>query len=339
MGHLAGKEIYKQLGKKIDGLTVRAPWNSTFHEILKILYTAEEAAFLIKMPFGFSSFEKIQQISGYSESALKKLLHSLCSKGLVMDIKMRRSYRYTISPMVIGIFEYTMMRIGGNTDLKKISKLFHQYMIEDPSFYQANFDDRKNVSMTRTIPHDGVIDDDITEVLDYEKAESVIKQAKKYAIGTCSCRHEMLHLDKKECNHPLESCVSFGLAADFLIRNKLAREATETEILENLARSKESGLALSGDNVSKNISFICHCCGCCCHLMLGISQTGYPGTVVSSNYIAEINDNLCTGCGKCAKACPIKAIEMKPDTNQLNKKKRHPVINLDICLGCGVCAL
>ena len=38
MGHLAAKEaLYRKLGKKIDGLTVRAPWNENLRAILKEL--------------------------------------------------------------------------------------------------------------------------------------------------------------------------------------------------------------------------------------------------------------------------------------------------------------
>ncbi len=43
MGHLVGKDVYRKLGRKIDGLTVRAPWNETLYKILKELYTEEEA--------------------------------------------------------------------------------------------------------------------------------------------------------------------------------------------------------------------------------------------------------------------------------------------------------
>ena len=50
MGHLVGKDLYRKLGKKIDGLSMRAPWNEAFYNILKALYTPEEAEVVIKMP-------------------------------------------------------------------------------------------------------------------------------------------------------------------------------------------------------------------------------------------------------------------------------------------------
>ena len=58
MGHLAGKDTYRKLGKKIDGLTCRAPWNDTLYKILKELYTSEEAEFIIKMPYSLASLDQ-----------------------------------------------------------------------------------------------------------------------------------------------------------------------------------------------------------------------------------------------------------------------------------------
>jgi len=36
-------DVYRRLAKKIDGLTLRTPWNETFYSILKELYMGEEA--------------------------------------------------------------------------------------------------------------------------------------------------------------------------------------------------------------------------------------------------------------------------------------------------------
>ena len=50
MGHRAAKDVYRDLGRAIDGLTVRAPWSETLREILCELYTEEEAALVSRMP-------------------------------------------------------------------------------------------------------------------------------------------------------------------------------------------------------------------------------------------------------------------------------------------------
>jgi len=72
---------------------------------------------------------------------------------------------------------------------------------------------------------------------------------------------------------------------------------------------------------------------------LGISRFGYPNTVITSSFIAQINYEKCVGCGECAQACPIQAIEMLPGTESTAGRKKKPEIDLSFCLGCGVCVL
>ena len=47
MGHLVGKDIYRNLGNKIDNMMFSAPQKEIFFEILKELYTHEEAELII----------------------------------------------------------------------------------------------------------------------------------------------------------------------------------------------------------------------------------------------------------------------------------------------------
>lgn len=341
MGHMVGKEAYRKLGKKIDNLPMRAPWNETFYEVLKEIYSEEEADVVVKMPYGLSDLDRVGQVTKYETPKLKGILESLCSKGLVMDIWINEAYHYMPSPIVIGIFEFTMMRTGPDVDSKKLGHLFHEYMQRDNgAFYAANAAKGEKVSIIRALPHEDAINpSEFLEVLDYEKATSIAESSEMRAIGICSCRHEKLHVGEKECDVPLEKCSTFGYAADYLARNDLAREVSKSEMLENLAQSKEMKLVLCADNIQKNITFICHCCSDCCNALGGISKFGYPGIVVTSSFIAKNEPDVCLGCGKCAKACPIDAIEMVPIENPQTKKKKDAVIDSSICLGCGVCGL
>jgi ferredoxin len=244
------------------------------------------------------------------------------------------------SPLMVGIFEFTMMRTGKDVNSKELGKLFYQYLDDNRNFTAANFSDEMRVSILRTLPREEAIrSGEYMEILDYEKASELIESADKFAIGLCSCRHEKLHAGKKECDVTLETCSSFGHGADYLIRHNLAKEVCKSEMLDNFARSREMGLVLNADNVQRNVSFICHCCKCCCNPLRGIRLQGYPHCLVTSSFIAEIEDSACIGCGKCAKACPIEAIEMVPVAKGEGKGKKRAKVDKSICLGCGVCAL
>jgi ferredoxin len=337
MGHLVSKEVYLALGEKIDNLGTRTPRNDTLYEILKELYTPEEADVVARMPYGLSDLDRVSRITRYEPVRLKKILEGLANKGLIMDICINEEYRYMPSPMVIGIFEFTMMRTRGQLDYKKWARLFHDYLNGD--FYSANYGDGQMVSIMRSIPYEeSIVKSEYTEILDYEKISAIIAAHDTFAIGICSCRHEKQHAGLKKCDTPLYTCSSFGYAADYWIRNKLAKKVSRSEMLETIARSKELGLAFCGDNVKNNVTFICHCCKCCCNALAGISKYGYANTVVTSNYISSLYEEKCTGCGRCAMACPIDAIELRPSETPRSKRTMTPVIDKTYCLGCGVCA-
>lgn len=340
MAHINARDIYRQLGRKIDGLPTRVPWNETLYEILKELYTPEEAEVLIRMPYVLSSLERIARITRFDEARLRATLDGLCEKGLVFDVWVKDRFRYMPAPLAVGIFELTMMRTRGELRQAEWARLFHDYLQGTHAFYAANFKDGEKVSIMRVLPHEEAIGEaGYVEILDYEKAASIVENTSRFAIGLCSCRHEKLHVGEKACQVPLETCSSFGAGAGALIRHGMAKEVSKTEMLENIARSKELKLVLTADNVQTNVGFMCHCCGCCCNLMLGISQHGFPNTIVTSTYISQIDEDKCTGCEKCAKACPIHAIEMVPIVNPRTKKPKNPKVDESICLGCGVCAL
>lgn len=339
MGHLSGKDIYGQLGDKLDTLPFRVNRSQALYNILRALYTEGEAELVARMPYGLSPAVVIKKATGIESGKLETMLENLSEKGLVIDVGVGKRKYYMPSPMVIGIFEFTMMRTGPGVDSKEYARLFHEYMNDERS-YEVNFGRRQKISPMRALAHEGtVIESGHTEVLDYEKATSIIDSHDKFAIGICSCRHEKHHLGEKRCKVPLETCATFGGSTDYMVRHNFAKPVSKSEMLDNLARSKESGLVFSADNVNRNVSFLCQCCSCCCNLLLGISRFGYPNIIVTSRFIASIDTDTCEACGKCAKACPIDAIEMKPVADDGKGRKKLPVVNEEICIGCGVCSL
>ena len=328
MGHAIAKDLYRELGAKIDGLVCRAPWNETLRAILKELYSEEEADLVVRMPGGLSSLSRLERATGEARERLKERLEVLCSKGLVMDFWVKDEYLYAPSPLVIGIFEFTMMRTRGELNTKEWARLFHEYM-ESGSFLKANFGRGEKVSILRALPHEEAVEEYV-EILDYEKASALIDSADRFAVGLCACRHEMSHLGRKACDTPLETCTSFGMAADYLIRRGLAREISKAGMRELFAASRERRLVLCADNVRRNVSYVCHCCKCCCTALRGISRFGYPNAVVTSGFVAQVGGAACTGCGLCAKACPVNAVRVV---------EKVPAVDESACLGCGVCAL
>lgn len=326
-----------RLGHKLDNLNVRAPWNETWHTLLKELYTVEEADVVAGMPYTLSPIEKIAQTTGLEKSRLRVILERLCRKGLVMDLwneKHGRFY-YMPWPIAIGIFEFTMMRTGEDLDMKKWAGLFEEYF---GSVYAANFSNKERISALRVIPiEESVKEGRYTEFFDYEKASSIVESADRIAVGLCSCRNEKQHLGKKECDAPTDNCSILGIFADYAIRNGFAREVSKSEMLDNIARSREHDLVLCSVNTRRNPMAICHCCKCCCNFLGGLNKFGFTNIIVTSNFISKIDAGLCSGCGKCAGVCPVNAISLTSANDPLNNKKMTARVNTDLCAGCGLC--
>ncbi len=331
MGHLAGKDLYRKLGKKIDSLPMRAPWNENLYAILKELYSSDEAFVAVKMPYGLCTLDQIVKSTRYEKIKLQKTLDGLCAKGLAMDLFFNGKFHYMLSPLVIGIFEFTMMRTGEGLNSKEWARLFHNYL-DEGTFYGANFGQGQKVNPLRVLPHEeSIMEDEHVEILDYEKASAIVENFDSFAVGLCSCRHEKLHAGVKKCDIPLETCTSFGNAGSYMAHRGFAKKISKSEMMENLSRFREMGLVICADNVKKDTSFFCFCCGCCCNVLLGISKFGYPNSVVTSTFIARSDKSSCSECGTCAEACPINAITMEANGG--------PLVDEEICMGCGVCGL
>jgi Pyruvate/2-oxoacid:ferredoxin oxidoreductase delta subunit len=256
-----------------------------------------------------------------------------------MDIDVHGCYRCVPSPMVIGIFEFTMMRTDGGVDQGRMARLFHDYMAGSGTLYHANYAAGETTALLRALPHEDTIRDrPHVEVLDYHRAVAMVESSERFAMGICSCRHEKQHLGGRQCDTPLDNCSSFDYAADYLIRRDLAREVSKSEMLDNVARSRELGLVMNADNVQRNVAFICHCCGCCCNALAGLSTFGYTNSVITSTYLAVSQDSDCKGCNFCEKACPVNAITMVADADPSTERKKKPQVDETFCLGCGVCA-
>jgi len=340
MGHLTTKGEYFALQQRLDMHPIGAPMHKELIALLEELYSPEECRVAAAMPLRFASGRTIAGNAKLDEKTTEQILQTLVRKGLVVDLpKPSGKTVYYLNPTLLGFFEFTMMRVRDDIDQKKVAQHLWNYIHEDPDKAVFNMIGKGDTFIARPLVHEDVLEPDVfSEVLDYEKASEVIANAGFWGEGLCYCRHVKRHLDEG-CDKPEDHCLSLGFGAQYLVNSGHAKKIDKQRALDVLANARELDLVQMCDNAKKRPLFICNCCKCCCEMLDGLRTIPHSGKVVTSNYMAVIDDDVCNGCGKCVKACPVNVIELvaAEPTDQAPKRRKKAAVNTELCLGCGIC--
>jgi ferredoxin len=329
MGHVTSAGVYGRLRRKLDRHVVGMPDSPLALAILRHLFGPDEAELASRLPLKFEPVHRLSRRLGIEERELDERLMRMAERALVFDIEKKGTRHYMLAPTVVGLFEFSMMRVRDDIDQKAVAELLDRYLTGDDAFARQAFEGSTQIG--RALVDETVLEDH-ARILDYESATAVVRDAGRHAVGLCYCRHLRSHLGKS-CDAPLEVCMSLGLGADYAIRHGHAREVDVAEALDILARTSELGLVHIGDNVQRRLAYICSCCGCCCEMLGAIGSLHLAGAVVSSRWLPE-PDETCKGCGRCARACPIGAISLE---GRGGGRPLRAVVDAETCIGCGVC--
>jgi len=336
MAHLTSRSAYQNLVERLNRFPQGAPPSELLDKILQLLFTEKEAqlvALLPIKPFRAAAAARLWKLP-LAES--RAILDRLADKGIVLDVDKNGEPVYTMPPPMAGFFEFSMMRVRTDVDQKVLAELFYQYLNVEEEFIKALFTDGQT-QLGRTFVHEPALSPEISlHVLEYERASEVIRSARFRAVGVCYCRHKMQHLGKA-CDAPLDICLTVNGPAESLIKHNVARAIDVQEGLDLLQQAWDHKLVQFGENVRESVGFICNCCGCCCEAMLAAKRFGALHPVHTTNYIPEIAESKCTGCGKCVEVCPVEAMALVSAGDPLRKKKKKARLEEEICLGCGVC--
>ncbi|NHJ23856.1 MAG: 4Fe-4S dicluster domain-containing protein [Candidatus Lokiarchaeota archaeon] len=310
---------YEKLREFLDQFPIgfRKTQSGVEIKILKRLFTEEEAELTTFLTIRPERARTIARRTNKSLSEIEEKLELMAKKGLIFRTHRENHTLYNAAPFMIGLYEYSVKKID-----KELAQLFKEY------YHTAGLEEigASNIPGFKVIPLEETIQSDTT-LYPYQMLEESIKHARKIAVTDCVCRKESQLLGEG-CNHPMETCLSFGVAAEYYIENGLGREITSEEAIQIIKETDEAGLVHAGAN-SKHLSNICNCCPCCCVSMKGMTQYGQDRQKFMNAIFESIIDrDLCIACGSCVERCPVNAISL----NEVAEVDRN------LCLGCGLCS-
>ncbi len=312
-------DIYERLREILDAHPTTAPKAKSINEILKTLFTPQEAAVAVQMSYKMNKPSSIAQKAGISAEEALQHLEAMAHKGIIISRNKNGEKLYALVPLIPGVFEVPFMKGVGTPMHKKLGKLWEEYHHEalGTSFAGNPTPLMRVVAVDKSIAARD-------RIHPYEEVKNFINNASFIAVTNCACRVSVAGCDK-----PKEVCIIFDSTAQFLVEYGFARQINKEEGMKVLDIAEEAGLVHTSNNSADRANLICNCCPCCCTVLRGKTQLKHPHAFEPSRFEARVLAEECTGCGICAdERCPMKCINIVDDV---------ALVTASECIGCGLC--
>ncbi len=322
------KEVYNQLlevmkkrGGRWSGMDI-----PEFYEMVEELFTPKEAEVNNALPKGPTTAKDLAKAMGRDELEIGRTLEAMANKGLCIAIEFEGTRFYQSARFAPGILEFQFMPGKITEKDKKLAKLIHAYkeaFEAKKGPLEITFPAVRVISVDRTIEANN-------KIHTYDQVQTYIDKYDPIALSSCYCRHEAALLDKDVHGVPTETCMTFGMAAQFTIDRLGARNLTKNEARETLDQTEKAGLVHASMNTTEDIQFLCNCDRWHCIIMKNALAQPKPGLVFNSGFEPRVDPEKCAACKTCIDRCP-------PSARSMNDEDVSEV-DLDRCFGCAVCA-
>ena len=299
------------------------PMDQNLVEMIVNLFSAEEAKVVSNVPFYYpGSLKRIARKAGVTSAKAKVLLDNASERNVMLRV----GNRYSLLPILPGIFEYTLM----NGDDSGWRRAYAKQIVAMFSTGYVQKYLKVKMPGIRTIPVESAVcsnhhvadADLISRLLDYHSVFAV--------AHVCQCRQSVTFAGR-ECKRASvdDGCLVFGRFAAGMERSGLGRLVSKEEMTVIIEERWKKKLIFLTANVSaESPNAICTCCDCCCHALETINHFDGMKIMAEPHYIASVDESLCNHCGKCLKTCNTKAHSIENKTHGYDAGK---------CIGCGVC--
>ena len=299
-----------------------------FFAMVEALFTPEQAAVNNGLPDRPASAKEIAGLLEKDEKETEAILETMADSGLCFAPTMQGATYYSPAPFCPGIMENQFMR-GTFTDRdRRIARLIDAFKkaddaLDPPSEKEPAIPGIRVITVDRTI-------DEKTTVHTYDQVKTYIEGNDSIAVASCYCRQEALLLGKDTHGVPMQVCMMFGMAADFVSQRLGGRKLSKEEAMAVLDEAEEAGLIHMARNITDNITFLCNCDRWHCRSVTEFLLRPRPARFLNSGFEPRIDPETCEACETCIDRCPATALEM--GSSDL------PLVDLDRCFGCAACA-
>jgi Pyruvate/2-oxoacid:ferredoxin oxidoreductase delta subunit len=177
------------------------------------------------------------------------------------------------------------------------------------------------------------------QVVPLEECEKIFDSLGSIVRIACYCRHSTVGTEQRYC-YLLSMAPNGGLMAD-LVTSVDASYLTGPDtaglevlnkneaILSLKAHEKEGLCHTVWTFITPFIGAICNCDRTDCLAMRATAGYGFP-IMFRSEYVATVDESLCSGCRQCMQYCQFGAMSYSP----AGRKSR---VDVRRCYGCGIC--
>ncbi|MBI5550663.1 MAG: 4Fe-4S binding protein [Desulfobacterales bacterium] len=314
-------DVMKKRGGEFPGMDI-----PEFFAMVEVMFTPAEAEVNNAMPRGPFTAQDLAKAMGRDAAEIQTLLEGMADKGLCTALRMGAETYYQSARFMPGILEFQFMPGRSSERDKLLAKVIYAYK----KAYDAKSDLK-----SPAFPTNRVITVDRTvaagnQVHTYDQVHSYIEQNDQIAVTTCFCRHAAVLRGEDIHGMPNDTCMQFGMAAQFAVERLNGRMLSKVEARALLERCEEAGLIHMSINMTKDIGFICNCDRWHCVAVTHALAKTKPALYFNSGFQPSFDAELCTACETCLERCPATALSMGP--------QEVPVVDLDRCFGCAVCA-
>lgn len=286
--------------------------------LFEMLADETDAKILLSLP---GTVPVLQVKMGLTQEEAEKRMKDLFLKGLVFPSHKTTPATYRMGRDFVQFHDATILWKDAPIEFLD---LWQEFMEKEWPEYARRISEMLPKPFTRMIPVNVSIQAK-TNILDFESVSEMVKKARILAVTKCTCR-----LTARKCDRPLEACIQVNNAAAYALSRGTGRKISAEDALDILKKSEEEGLIHVTMNRHEVDHFICNCCPCCCQTMPILIKGGIR-VVDPSRYRAEINGELCTGCGTCHDRCYFSAISWENGQGSASRVDRSK------CMGCGLC--